>query len=273
MSSPFLSAAATAGIAALLLAAPAEARQLRVCADPDNLPYSNSRGEGFENKLMLMVGREIGADVRFVWDHQWRGFVRKTLAARLCDVIPGIAVGTQRARLTKPYYSSSYAFVTRSDRAPVASFSALSEANTIGVQLVGDDGTNTPPIEELAARGIKRNLKGFMVWGQSPAGGKPLEAIMRAVADRTVDVAVVWGPQAGYFATREAAPLTVTAIGNSEQTVLPMQFDIAMGVRKSDAALASELDAALDRLRPEIDTLLASYGVPRVVRDQKGAPP
>jgi mxaJ protein len=257
-------------IAIVLSAGVAEARELRVCADPDNLPYSNAQGEGFENKLMLLIGREIGADIRFVWEHQWRGFIRKTLAARHCDVVPGMAVGTDRALLTRPYYISSYVFVTRTDRRSISSFSVLSDDMTIGVQLVGDDGANTPPVEELAVRGLKPNLKGFMVWGQSPLGGKPLESIMRAVAEGSVDVAVVWGPQAGYFATREKSPLAVTPMSSSEQTALPMRFAIAMGVRKSDDALAAELDAAVDRLEPQIQALLASYGVPRTQADEKG---
>jgi mxaJ protein len=242
-----------------------------VCADPANLPYSNAQGEGFENKLMLLIGRQIGANVRFVWEHQWRGFVRKTLAARHCDVIPGMAVGTDCALLTKPYYISSYVFVTRTDRRSISSFSVLLNDMTIGVQLVGDDGANTPPVEELAVRGLKPNLKGFMVWGQSHSGGTPLESIMRAVAEGSVDVAVVWGPQAGYFATRETVPLAVTAMPSSERTALPMRFAIALGVRKSDDVLAAELDVAVDRLKPQIQALLASYGVPLIATEEKGS--
>ena len=246
-----------------LTAGRVEARELRVCADPDNLPYSHQNGQGFENELIRMVGREIGADVTFVWVHQWRGFVRKTLRAGVCDVVPGMAVGTERARLTRPYYTSSYAFVTRAGERAVRSFAELSNDMKIGVQLVGDDGVNTPPVAELAARGINAHVKGYMVWGQSPASGTPLERIMRAVADGTIDVAVVWGPQAGYFATRESRPLTVAAIAPSDKTVQPMRFAIAMGVRKDNDALAAELDAALLKLEPEIDTLLDSYDIPR----------
>lgn len=250
----------------------AAARELRVCVDPDNLPYSHRDGRGFETELMRLVGREIGAEVTFVWAHQWRGFVRKTLRAGLCDVIPGMAVGSERARLTRPYYSSSYAFVTRSGEPEIHSFSELSNDMTIGVQLIGDDGINTPPVEELAARHITAHVKGYMVWGQSPARGTPLESIMQAVADGSVDVAVVWGPQAGYFATREATPLTVAPIALSEKTTQPMRFDIAIGVRKDDKALAAELDAALEKLEPEIGLLLDRYGVPRVKPDtQKDA--
>ena len=271
MFSRCLKAGLAMGALAGLATAEAGARELRVCADPDNLPYSHRDGQGFETELMRLIGREIGADVTFVWVHQWRGFVRKTLRAGMCDVIPGMAAGTERARLTRPYYTSSYAFVTRSGERPIRSFSELSNDMTIGVQLVGDDGINTPPVEELAARGINANVKGYMVWGQSPARGTPLESIMHAVADGTVDVAVVWGPQAGYFATREGMPLTVAAVAPSETTIQPMRFDIAMGVRRDDAALAAELDAALAKLGPEIDALLDSYDVPRLEPRQKDA--
>lgn len=269
MSSRCLKAGLALGMLAGPAAADASARELRVCADPDNLPYSHRSGRGFETELMRLVGREIGAEVTFVWAHQWRGFVRKTLGARLCDVIPGMAVGTERARLTRPYYTSSYAFVTRSGETPIRSFADLSSDMTIGVQLVGDDGINTPPVEELAARGLTAHVKGYMVWGQSPARGAPLESIMRAVADGSVDVAVVWGPQAGYFATREDSPLTVAAVPTDERTVQPMRFDIAMGVRKDDQALAAQLDAALARLEPEIEALLDSYDVPRARPDRE----
>lgn len=263
MFSRCLKAGLAAGVLAGLATGEAAARDLRVCSDPDNLPYSHRNGQGFENELMRLVGREIGAEVTFVWVHQWRGFVRKTLRAGVCDVIPGMAVGTERARLTRPYYTSSYAFVTRTGERQIHSFAELSNEMTIGVQLVGDDGINTPPVEELAARGINAHVKGFMVWGQSPTRGAPLEGIMRAVADGTVDVAVVWGPQAGYFATREDKPLTVAAVPASDRTAQPMRFEIAMGVRKNDKALAAELDAALAKLKPEIDALLDSYDVPR----------
>jgi mxaJ protein len=272
MCSRFLRATAAASLIIAVASGVANARELRVCTDPDNLPYSNAREEGFENKLMLLIGRQIGVDIRFVWEHQWRGFLRKTLRAGICDVIPGMAVGTERARLTKPYYTSTYVFVTRRDRPPISAFADLSREMTVGVQLVGDDGANTPPVEEMASRGIGAHLKGFMVWGQSPSGGKPLEAIMRAVAEGSVDVAVVWGPQAGYFATRESAPLAVTPIPAAERTTLPMRFDIAMGVRMEDEALAVELDAALSKLTPEIRVLLDSYGVPRAeTASRKGA--
>ncbi len=252
-----------------LVAGTADARELRVCADPDNMPFSHESGEGFENKVMALVGREMGAEVKFVWAPQWRGFVRKTLRARTCDVIPGIPTGIDRARTTRPYYMSSYAFVTRRDGVPIRSFSDLKKDMAIGVQLIGDDGVNSPPVEELAARGYTSELKGYMAWGRVPDNGAPLEQIMMAVADGTVDVAVVWGPPAGYFATREAVPLDVHPVDGNEKTVVPMTFAIGMGVRRDDEDLAKELDAALVKLAPEIRTLLDSYGLPQPARKSR----
>ena len=246
-----------------LIAGAAEARELRVCADPDNMPFSHASGEGFENKVMELVGREMGATVRFVWAPQWRGFVRKTLRARTCDVIPGIPTGIDRARTTRPYYTSSYAFVTRRDRAPIRSFSELGSVKSIGVQLIGDDGVNSPPVEELALRGSSAELKGYMAWGRTPDKGAPLEQIMMAVADGTVDVAIVWGPPAGYFATREKVPLDIHPVAPGDKTAVPMTFEISMGVRKDDEALLRELDAALVKRAADIRALLDQYGVPQ----------
>lgn len=240
-----------------------ESRVLRVCADPDNMPFSHRSGEGFENKIMEIVGREIGADIEFVWAPQWRGFVRKTLRARRCDVVPGIPTEIERARTTRPYYASSYAFVTRRDRPPVRTFSELDKTMSIGVQLIGDDGVNSPPVEELATRGFTSELKGYMAWGRMPDKGAPLEQIMMAVASGTVDVAVVWGPPAGYFATRETVPLDVTAVSADEKTIVPMSFEISMGVRRDDEGLAKELDAAIEKRAREIAAVLDQYGVPR----------
>jgi mxaJ protein len=260
MSSRCLSVAAALAV----LASPGTAREIRVCADPDNLPFSHRDGSGFENKLMRIIGRELGADVAFVWQPQWRGFVRKTLLAGTCDIIPGIAAGSERVRTTQPYFVSSYVFVTRRDRAPVRSFKdLLTTDGRIGVQLIGDDGTNTPPVEELAARGLSKRLKGYMVWGRTTTSTPPLEEIMHAVAAGEIDVAVVWGPPAGYFATREHVPLTLSTIAAGEQTVVPMSFAIAMGVRKQDEALAQALNTALTRHATEIRALLDGYGVPR----------
>jgi mxaJ protein len=238
---------------------------LRVCADPNNLPYSNRAGEGFENRIVTLLARDLGATVRYTWWAQRRGNVRNTLDAGDCDVIPGIASGIERVGTTRPYYRSGYVFVTREDR-PLHDVATLDDPRlkdaTIGVQLVGDDGANTPPAHALSRRGIVDNVRGFTVYGDY-ADAAPQRAIVDAVGRGTIDVAIAWGPTAGYFAAQQPRPLRLAPVAPwLDGPQWPMQFDISMGVRKDDVALRRQLDRALERHRREIDAILQRYGVP-----------
>jgi len=258
--------------ACLAGAAGAQARELRVCADPNNLPFSNEAGQGFENKLVALVAQELGAEVRYTWWAQRRGFLRSTLKAEVCDVVPGLPANLEGVRTTAPYYRSSYVFVTRTDGPQVASFNdpVLRDAK-VGVHLIGDDGSNTPPAHALARRGIVENVRGYMIYGDY-AEPNPPARILEALAEGKIDVAVVWGPLGGYFAGRESVPLTVAPVRPAfDGPQLPMVFDISMAVRKEDEALRQELDLALARRRTEVDAILADYGVPRVDRAFKHA--
>jgi mxaJ protein len=260
------------GAAALLLAAlalcatpaPASARELRVCADPNNLPFSNERGEGFENKLAELIARDLGAQLSYVWQAQRRGFIRETLRAGRCDLVTGTMVGLETMRTTTPYYRSTYVFVTRAGEPAVASLDdpALRKLR-IGVQLIGDDGANTPPAHALAARGIIGNVRGYMIYGDY-AQANPPARIVEAVAGGEIDVAIVWGPLAGYFAPRQKTALVLTPVTPAaDGPRRPMLFDIGMGVRREERDFRDELNGVLARHRADIDTLLASYGVPR----------
>ncbi|MCP8940879.1 substrate-binding domain-containing protein [Alsobacter sp. SYSU M60028] len=257
--------AALGALAVVALTSVASARELRVCADPNNLPFSNDRGEGFENRIARIVADEIGAEVSFVWWAQRRGYVRNTLKAGLCDLVPGAAVGVPGMATTRPYYSSTYVFVTRAGEPVVSSFDDPGlRTRLVGVQLVGDDGWNTPPAHALAARGVVANVRGYNLYGDYRQPNPPAR-IVDAVASRDIDVAVAWGPMAGYFATREPAKLVVTPVDPAATPPLPpMRFDIAMGVRPADKSLRDDIQGALDRRRADIDAVLASYGVPRV---------
>ena len=249
---------------ALVFATIADARELRVCADPNNLPFSNERGEGFENKIAELIANELGVTLSYTWWAQRRGFIRNTLNTGSCDLVTGTTNGIEMLRTTLPYYRSGYAFVTRQDGPKVSSLNDPILHNLrIGIQLVGEDGANPPPSEALARRGIVDNVRGYLVYGdyreQNPAA-----AIMDAVAKGEIDVAIVWGPVAGYFAARESVPLKVALVTpQNDGPRLPMVFDINMGVRKDDPTLRDELNAALSKLRPKIDAVLANYGVPR----------
>jgi mxaJ protein len=280
-------AAAVRGVAglalALLLAAPAfatgpavtlrgartpddHAGLLRVCADPNNLPFSNARGEGFENALAELVGRELGLAVAYTWQPQRRGFVRTTIGAGACDVMMGVPVSFERVLATVPYYRSSYVFVTRTRGGPtVHSFDdAVLRRVKVGVQVIGDDYANTPPAHALGSRGIVRNVRGYTVYGDY-AEPNPPARIIDAVARGEVDIAVAWGPLAGYFATREPVALTVVPVAPQiDLPFLPFVFDIGMGVRRGNEALRDRLDGVIRHRRAAIDALLRRYGVPRV---------
>jgi quinoprotein dehydrogenase-associated probable ABC transporter substrate-binding protein len=239
---------------------------LRVCADPNNLPFSNERGEGFENKLAEMLAADMHAELQYTWWAQRRGFFRNTLKAGVCDVVVGVPASFELALTTAPYYRSTYAFVYRRDRhIGVRSFDdAALRRLKIGVQLVGDDGANTPPAHALASRGVVQNVRGYTLYGDYSRPSPPGE-IVEAVARGDVDVGVVWGPQAGYFARRQRTPLEVVPVSPEiDPPFLPFVYDISMGVRRGDDALLAELESFLERRRPDIERLLDEYGVPRV---------
>jgi mxaJ protein len=260
-------------IALLACGTAANARELRVCADPNNRPFSAEDGSGMENKIAELIGQELGADVTYTWFAQRRGFLRNTLNAGKCDLVPGIPAKMEMLRTTLPYYRSGYVFVRKESTPKIESLDdpALKSLK-IGVQLIGNDATNTPPVHALAHRGIVENVRGFMVYGdyESP---DPASPIVEAVASGDVDVAIVWGPPAGYFAAKQKVKLALDPVPPStREGDPPMRFDIAMGVRKSDAKLASEIDRALAARRGDIDAILASYHVPRFDEPQTGAP-
>jgi mxaJ protein len=241
------------------------AEPLRVCSDPNNLPFSNRAGEGFENKIADLIARDLGADVKYTWWAQRRGFLRNTLNADLCDVVMGYPAAAGPALTTKPYYRSSYVFLTRRARhLRISSFNdPILRRLRIGVQLIGDDGANSPPAHALSRRGIVRNLVGFSVYGDYRTNSPP-SAIVAAVAHGDVDAAAVWGPLAGYFAQLQPEPLDVVPVRPATDANLPQVFEISMAVRNGDEARRRQLDGFIDRRRVDIDRVLAEYRVPRV---------
>jgi mxaJ protein len=248
----------------------AHARELKVCADPNNLPFSNQREQGFENKLARLVASELHAELKYVWWAQRRGNVRETLKAGLCDVIPGVASNLEMLATTQPYYRSSYVFVTRAeDGLELQGFDdPRLRTLTIGVQMIGDDFSNTPPAHALARRGVVDNVRGYMLYGDY-AQDSPARAIIDDVARHRLDVAVVWGPLAGYFTKQRGTRLHVQAVRPLiDGPMLPMVFDISMGVRKDDRALRRELDDVLAKQADRIQTLLREYGIPILAGDQ-----
>ncbi|HVX75031.1 MAG TPA: substrate-binding domain-containing protein [Bradyrhizobium sp.] len=264
-------------IAAIALAAtPANAEQalpsqpLRVCADPNNLPFSNHDQAGFENKLAKMIAQAFGETLTYTWWAQRRGFIRHTLKAGDCDLVMGVPADYKLVERTHPYYRSTYVFVTRQDSH--LDISTLTDDRLrhlrIGVHLIGDDGNNTPPAHVLGTLGIVDNVRGYMIYGDYRQPDPPARLI-KAVEDGDIDVAAAWGPLAGYFVKLSKIPLSVSAIEDDGRFAPQrLQFSIAMGVRKGDDALRDRLNEFIDQHRSEIKTLLESYGVPLIGSQQ-----
>jgi mxaJ protein len=260
-----------------LVAAARPGGVLRVCADPNNLPFSNAREEGFENRLAAMVAEHLDVDLEYVWWPQRRGFVRNTLQAGACDVVMGVPSGFERALTTRPYYRSTYMFVSR--RARGLTLESLDDPRLrqlrIGVQMIGDDFSNSPPAHALSSRGIVQNVVGYSVLGDY-ARPNPPAAIVEAVARGEVDTAIVWGPLAGYFAARSAEPLTLSPVKPlADLPALPFEFAISMAVRRGDEALRGRLDEYIRTHREAIERVLAAYtgGTARSSPDKSEAAP
>jgi mxaJ protein len=241
-------------------------RVLRICADPNNLPFSNQAEQGFENRIARLIAADLGAEVRYTWWAQRRGFVRNTLRAGRCDLIPGVPARFEPVATTAPYYSSSYVFLTRADLDPA--IESLDDPRLrrlrIGVHLIGDDYANPPPVTALARRGIIRNVAGYSIYGDYRDPNPPAR-LVEAVARGEVDVAIVWGPLGGYFAGREGVPLRVTRMRETDDGQdVPFVFQIAMGVRPGDSLLLRQVDSVLTRRRAEVRRILGEYGVPLV---------
>ena len=249
----------------LLATACTETRVVRVCADPNNLPFSNQAGEGFENRIAELLANDRGARLQYTWWAQRRGFVRNTLQAGACDVIIGVPTDFTLARTTRRYYQSSYVFVSRRDRQ--LHLRSLDDPRLaqfrIGVQMIGDDAANSPPAHALAARGIL-NVVGYSVYGDY-SQPSPLSTIVAAVDRGTVDAAVVWGPAAAHGHRNvehegQRWPVGARRYRRHVQRVRCGSREI----RRGDTQLAATLDDFIVRRRGDIDGILADYGVPRV---------
>lgn len=239
---------------------------LRVCADPNDLPYSNRAEQGFENKLAKMLAQSLGEPVQFSWQIQGARFLR-SLDEGQCDVVMGLPTNDHAYGVltTDPYYRSAYVLVYRAD-APYHLKSLddrLLHTLRIGVHSVGADDAYLPTGTALARRGITRNVRNYKLFEDYYERANPSANLINAVADGDIDVALAWGPLAGYFATREPVKLTVVPLTHTH-TVLPFQFSISMAVRHGNPALRDKLNAFLASHQAAIHSLLADYGVPQL---------
>jgi mxaJ protein len=260
---------ALVGMLAAAAAAPAEAQRpgppqpgiLRVCNDPDNMPFSNQKEEGFENKIAQLIAKDWNAKLQYIWYPTRRGYFR-ILNGMYCDLIIQAPGGLDMAGTTSPYYRSGYVFVTRQD-SRLADLKSLADPRLkkarIGVTLLPSD-EQLPPTTALSHYGVVGNLRGFS--GMYNEQDRP-EDVIKAVANKDVDVSIVWGPLGGYFAKHSAVPLKITPLGERDSLAdVPFRYNIGMAVRRRDRELRDSLEKTLEAKAPEIQAILKAYGVP-----------
>jgi mxaJ protein len=231
---------------------------LVVVSDPNNLPFSNAKEEGFENKLAQLIARDLDCKLEYHWRALRRGYWREAIKSAEADLVMGVPRNLGMALTTEPYYRSTYVFVTR-NTPPASLDDPQLKRLRIGIPLTGDN--NPPPAIALARRGIIDNVEGFTVYGDY-AQPDPPGRLIAAVADKQIDLAIAWGPPAGYFAKRHN--LTVTPVMPQSDGALPMAFDVSLGVAKTNTTLRDQLNTVLGNRRAEIDKILDGYNVPRV---------
>jgi quinoprotein dehydrogenase-associated probable ABC transporter substrate-binding protein len=236
---------------------------LRVCADPNNLPFSNQAGEGLENRLAELVAAHLEGELQYVWWAERKSFLRNSLQAGLCDVVMGVPSSLDNVAVTRPYYQSTYVFVERADRPlKIASLNdPRLEHLKIGIHLVGDN--YAPPAHLLARRGLASQLAGYSLYG--PFGEpNPPSQLIDAVVNRDVDVAIIWGPFAAYFAQLQTAKLQITPVSPSAFLAIPFTYAISAAVRKDDTSLRDELDRVFTAECGKIAAILKQYAIPRL---------
>lgn len=230
----------------------------RVCADPRDLPFSDQQQQGFENKIADVLARQLGKRLGFTWQPQVFGFFRITLDAYRCDVVMGVTQGNDRVENSNAYYRSAYALILR----PHSGFDGIKDLNDprlkgkrIGIV------AGTPPATTLAENGLLDHIHAYEL-SVDLRYFAPAQDMARDLEAGKIDIGVLWGPIAGYVASRSQGKLRIVPLVHEPADGPPMAFSIVMGVRHGEDAWRRTLNAAIAKAQPEITRILQSYGVP-----------
>jgi quinoprotein dehydrogenase-associated probable ABC transporter substrate-binding protein len=230
--------------------------ELKVCADPNNLPFSDEKKEGFENKIAELVGAGLDLKVDYVWFPQIIGFVRNTLRAHLCDLVMGTVAGDEIMQTTNPYYFTTYVMFYRSDKG--LEFTGLQDPRLSSLRFGVVAGT--PPADLLARYDLMSHAKPYALTVDTRAAS-PTHDMVQDVVDGTIDVGLLWGPIAGYYRKHDGLPLTLVPL-KSEPGAARMEYHIAMGVRANEPEWRRRINAAIVKRQEDITAILRDYGVP-----------
>src|SRR5215469_13861329 len=230
--------------------------ELKVCADPNNLPFSNEKKEGFENKIAELLGARLDLKVDYVWFPQVIGFVRNTLQAHLCDLVIGTVAGDDTMQSTNPYYFTTHVMLYRSDRE--IGFSGPEDPRFATLRLGVVAGT--PPADLLVRYDLMAHAKPYALMVDTRFES-PTHEMVQDIVNGTIDVGFLWGPIAGYYRKHDAMPLTLVPL-KSEPNAARMAYHIAMGVRANEPEWRRRINAAILKRQAEITVILRDYGVP-----------
>ena len=230
--------------------------ELKVCADPNNLPFSDEKKAGFENKIAELMGTELGLKVGYTWFPQVIGFVRNTLRAHLCDLVMGTVAGDEITQTTNPYYFTTYVMFYRSDKGRSLEGPQDPQLASLRLGVVA----GTPPSDLLVRHELMSHTRPYALTVDTRSQS-PTHEMVQDVVDGTIDVGFLWGPIAGYYRKLNDLPLTLVPL-KDEPGAARMEYHIAMGVRANEAEWRRRINAAILKRQPEITTTLQQYGVP-----------
>jgi quinoprotein dehydrogenase-associated probable ABC transporter substrate-binding protein len=237
---------------------------LRVCGDPGNMPFSERKEDGFENKIAAIIADELKVKVRYYWLTQGPGFVRNTLGTGLCDLIIGQAFGSDLVQTTNPYYRSAYTLVTRAGE--LGGVTALDDPRLKGKKIGVIAGT--PPVNRMGDLGLVATMKAYSPYALDPSRKFQTVAaeVIADVASKETDAAILWGPAAGWLAKQSGVGMTVTPLLKEPERP-PMAYRIAMGVRLGENDWKRSLNTVLRKRRADIEKVLRDYDVPLLDED------
>ncbi|MGC2198702.1 MAG: substrate-binding domain-containing protein [Stellaceae bacterium] len=251
-----------AGPAAAQTADVVDRSELKVCADPSNLPFSDEKKEGFENKIAELMGSELGLKLDYAWFPQVIGFVRNTLRAHLCDLVMGTVAGDEIMQTTNPYYFTTYVMFYRSDKGLAIAGAQDPRLADLRLGVVA----GTPPADLLVRHELMSHTKPYALTVDTRSES-PTHQMVQDVVDGTIDVGFLWGPIAGYYRRHDDLPLVLVAL-KDESGAARMEYHIAMGVRANEPEWRRRINAAILKRQKDITGILRDYGVPLL--DEQG---